>query len=231
MAKSTIQTAIYAADVSPLREEEELFRAARSAVSVQRREKADKFAFLKDKCLSLGAELLLRKALRDAGVSFGDLSFSMGEFGKPFLAGREEIAFSLSHSGHWVLCALSGTDAGCDIEEIQKADLKIAERFFTPAEALAIRSQEQEEQRSRLFYRYWTAKESFLKATGFGLQLPLSDFEISLSGDAPTVRQSADARAFFFREYADIPGYCCTLCLAGSTCPEALQITDIRACL
>lgn len=225
-----LQPAIYAADVSPL-QAEDLFSAAHRAVSAQRREKTDKYTFLKDKCLSLGAELLLRKALRDAGISFGELSFSAGEFGKPFLAGREEIAFNLSHSGHWVLCALSGTDTGCDIEEIQKADLKIAERFFTPAESLAIRSQEQEALQSRMFYRFWTAKESFLKATGFGLQLPLSEFEIDLSGDTPIVRQSADKREFYFREFTEIPGYCCTLCLAETTCPEALQITDIRACL
>lgn len=225
-----LQPVIYAADVSPL-QAEDLFSAARGVVSAQRREKTDQYAFLKDKCLSLGAELLLRKALRNAGVSLGELSFSTGEYGKPCLTGREEIAFNLSHSGQWVLCALSGTDTGCDIEKIQKPDLKIAERFFTPAEALAIRSQTAEALQSRMFYRFWTAKESFLKATGFGLQLPLSKFEIDLSGDTPTVRQDADKREFFFREYTEIPGYCCTLCLAETTCPEALQITDIRAYL
>ena len=50
---------------------------------------------------------------------------------------KEDTAYNLSHSGDYVLCSVStgqDTKVGCDIEEMKEPNLKIARRFFCPAE-------------------------------------------------------------------------------------------------
>ena len=82
-----------------------------------------------------------------------------------------------------------GREVGVDVE-VRKANLeclKLAERFFAPAEAQAMATLHGEEQQ-RLFYRLWTAKEAYLKGRGVGLSLGLERFEILFEGE------SADAR-------------------------------------
>ena len=101
-----------------------------------------------------------------------DLRFTVGPDSRPALAGEhgDRLQFSLSRSGDRVLIAVSLTAVGADIEIVRPrtglADL-IASRF-TAAEADCIMagcggSPE------RGFYRHWTAKEAYLKATGRGL--------------------------------------------------------------
>jgi 4'-phosphopantetheinyl transferase len=100
------------------------------------------------------------------------LRFTVGQDGRPALVGDHEgrLHFSLSRSGNRALIAVSLTAVGADIEIVRPrtglADL-IASRF-TAAEADCIKagcagSPE------RGFYRHWTAKEAYLKATGRGL--------------------------------------------------------------
>ena len=39
--------------------------------------------------------------------------------------------------------------------------------------------------RQRAFFDYWTLKEAYIKARGFGLALPLADFAFTLAPPAP----------------------------------------------
>lgn len=218
---------LLAADVSAL-EDEFLFEAAYAKASVERKLKTDRYRFRRDKNASLGAELLLRRALNRFGVS--KPVFAYGEAGKPYLAGEDGVFFNLSHSGRFVLCAASEHELGADIEAVRGADLKIAQRFFCESEAAHVAAQETEPERNELFFRYWTLKESFLKATGVGLRLPLRDFEIVLDGGI-SVRQSVDSRSFFFREYEEISGCKCAVCKTDAPFAAELQIVNIRDCL
>lgn len=221
-----MQPVLYASCVTPLADAK-LYAAACELVSDGRREKAARLRFEKDKRLSVGAELLLRHALRPAGVE--ELSFAYGEYEKPYLPERD-LHFNLSHSGEWVLCAVGGCELGCDIERLAPVNLKIARRFFSPVEyediAAAPTPQEQQER----FFRYWTLKESFMKATGLGLRLPMNEFAI-LRGETITVRQSVDARDYVFREYSDIAGYACALCTTGQEPENTVRIVDIKTLL
>lgn len=217
---------LYASCVTPLAEKS-LYAAACGLVSEARREKAERLRFEKDKRLSVGAELLLRYALRPAGVK--ELSFAYGENEKPYLPGRD-IRFNLSHSGDWVLCAVGGCELGCDIEQLSPVNLKIAKRFFAPDEYADITSAPTPEAQRELFFRYWTLKESFMKATGLGLRLPMNEFAI-LRGEKFAVRQTVDERDYMFREYSDIAGYCCALCAAGQEPDEPLRIVDMKTLL
>ena len=217
---------LYAACVTELADAG-LYAAACELVTETRREKAARLRFEKDKRLSVGAELLLRYALRPAGVT--ELSFAYGENEKPYLPERD-VHFNLSHSGDWVLCAVGGCELGCDIERIAPVNLKVAKRFFAPDEYADIIAAPTPEAQRELFFRYWTLKESFMKATGLGLRLPMNEFAIR-RGKEIAVRQSVDTRDYVFREYPDIGGYCCALCAAGQEPEETLHIVNIRTLL
>lgn len=197
-------------------------------VSDMRKNKAMSYRFMKDRCLSLGAELLLRDALCDFGIDRTEpLEFEYRKNGKPYLSGYDNIFFNLSHSGDYVMCAVSGSEVGCDIQKIDKADMKLAERFFTEREYHVIAELPTEEERTDMFYRYWTLKESFMKVTGLGMQLALDSFEILIGNPDSTVKPAADTsdagimltqhvddRTYSFTEYDSIPGYKAAVCTA-----------------
>lgn len=218
---------LLAADVSAL-EDDLLFEAAYARATEERKRKTDRYRFRRDKCASLGAEQLLRHALERIGVH--DFSCFCGETGKPYLAGLDGVFFSLSHSGSFALCAIADHEIGADVETVRNIDMKIAKRFFCAGEYELIAAQESDEARSDRFFRYWTLKESFLKATGFGLRLPLNRFEIVLH-DGISVVQDADARSFYFREYDGIPDCKCAVCTADAPFSAELQTVSIRDCL
>ncbi len=65
----------------------------------------------------------------------------------------------------------------------REVDIEIAGRFFAPAEAAALRVLPSEEQQQR-FFDYWTLKESYIKARGMGLSIPLESFAFDLEDPA-----------------------------------------------
>ena len=156
-----------------------LFDELYGKVSADRRKKIDALRFDKDRRLSLGAELILHETLHRYGYDPArEIKIMRGENGKPYLAGEGGIYFNLSHSGEYVMCAVSDRDIGCDIQKFTDTDYRIAERFFISREYDDIAGRETQEQRRDMFYRYWTIKESFLKATGKGISVPLDSFEM-----------------------------------------------------
>jgi 4'-phosphopantetheinyl transferase len=73
--------------------------------------------------------------------------------------------FSLSHSGHWVACAISPAAVlGLDIEitDAERDLAGIAETAFHPAEAAWLGNRPGDE-RVAAFYRLWTLKEALFK--------------------------------------------------------------------
>ena len=234
MEKSTVcpmaefKPVLYAAAVASLTDAER-YAAAYAAASPARREKTDRFRFEKDKRLSLGAELLLRHALHCKGLGEMSMTFDYGAQGKPRLQSGG-VFFSLSHSEEYVLCALAPFEVGCDVEKITPIDLNIARRFFFRSEYADIAAQETAEAQSELFFRYWTLKESFMKATGLGMKLPLDAFEI-VRGTEISVRQSVDKRQYSFAEFDDISGYRCALCAVGDCRGAVLHTVDFAEVL
>lgn len=166
---------VYIGNISSLNDDDFFYKAYES-VSDYRKNKIDSVRFLEDKQRSLGAGLLLKKALEDVGISEKKVEFITKENGKPHIKEMENFCFNLSHSGDYVVCAVSDKEIGCDIEFIKNIDLCIADRFFHKKEAEIIKKQSTNEQKLDLFYRIWTLKESFIKATGKGLSEDLQSF-------------------------------------------------------
>ncbi|MFF2093985.1 4'-phosphopantetheinyl transferase family protein [Paenibacillus sp. NPDC058174] len=153
-------------------------------VSEERRERVARFHYAKDAQRSLFGELLARYALCEStGRGNSELKFIQNPFGKPMLAREQderEIYFNLSHSGQWVVCAVDYTPVGIDVEEMKPISLDIARRFFSKDEYEAL-LREPEISRQQYFYALWTMKESFIKADGRGLSLPLDQFTIDVA--------------------------------------------------
>jgi 4'-phosphopantetheinyl transferase len=89
------------------------------------------------------------------------------------------IFFNLSHSGKWILCGVGDKNIGLDVEIIKEINLNVAKRFYADEEYYSIIAVSKYEQQ-RLFYRYWTLKESYIKAEGLGLSIPLNSFSFQI---------------------------------------------------
>ncbi|MDD5319255.1 MAG: 4'-phosphopantetheinyl transferase superfamily protein [Methylococcales bacterium] len=95
--------------------------------------------------------------------------------GKPYLADHPELAFNLSHSADRLIIAVGWLcQLGVDIEFCkQRINLSgLVEKCFAEEEA-AYWNKLPEDRKQTEFYRFWTRKEAFVKATGRGIGLGL----------------------------------------------------------
>ena len=190
------------------------FLAAYAAVPAVRREKVDRVRPGEVKRLSLCAGALLDEALRAYGVADAEMDFAEGEHGKPFLPRRPDVQFSLSHSGTLAMCAVADRPVGCDVQRLSPRSLRLAERFFSPAEQHVIFSLASDTAQQAMFYRIWTLKESFIKCIGLGLAMPLDSFDLFPDGDAIILRRACDAEHYTFTEPAPgADGYFAACCV------------------
>ena len=151
-------------------------------------DRAERFRFPQHRAEFVAARGLLRYLLaRFTGDAPGGVKFRYGLRGKPELNSHGSLRFNLSHSGGMALYAFAlNSEWGVDIEhQREMSDLEgVAKRFFAPREfddLMALRPDE----RSAAFFRCWTRKESFVKAIGDGLYLPLDSFRVSLRAGGP----------------------------------------------
>jgi 4'-phosphopantetheinyl transferase len=151
------------------------FNSLLPLISTEKKERIKKFHSYKDSRNCLLGDVLARVELCKATELINkQLEFSVTKYGKPFLINTSHVHFNISHTGNYVACALADEPVGIDIELIKPADLKIAERFFTPDETAYIMADEQ----TIRFYEIWTKKESQIKWEGLGLSKPLTSFSV-----------------------------------------------------
>ncbi len=97
------------------------------------------------------------------------------EYGKPYLVDYPNWAFNISHSANILLIAIGqNCQLGVDIERCKpRINLSaLAHKCFAPEE-LRYWLQLPEAEKTLAFYRFWTRKEAFVKATGRGIALGL----------------------------------------------------------
>jgi 4'-phosphopantetheinyl transferase len=120
-------------------------------------------------------------------VAPAEIQFTYSAKGKPNISGTSNIRFNLSHSGDFVLLAVTlNCDVGVDLEQMRPLpDLaNIADRYFSREETSELMSLPPE-QHERAFFACWTRKEAYIKAVGEGLSTPLDSFHVTLLPDAP----------------------------------------------
>ncbi len=131
--------------------------------------------------LGLAAELLFQRAVhRHCREMPLPVSRDKGSNGKPYLLGRPDFHFNLSHSGVWAVCAVADAPVGVDIQQLRPVTVKI-ERRFSNLEQQRLLSLSGEEQ-TELLFDLWVQKEAYIKCTGEGLQCSLKSFEAENPG-------------------------------------------------
>lgn len=117
---------------------------------------------------------LLRLLLEYAGEST-DIELARDPSGRPYIIGRKNIDFNISHSKSLAVCALSVGDGriGVDTEPMISAvpierQQRFAEKYFSENEKKLL------ENAPDAFSRIWTSKEAYLKRDGKGIATDLS---------------------------------------------------------
>jgi 4'-phosphopantetheinyl transferase len=125
-----------------------------------------------------------------------DWRFVRTEHGRPLIAGAEAdpqtrwLTFNLTNTTGLVACAVARErELGVDAEWLDRRGqaLEVADRFFSPPELEELRARPAERQLDR-FFDYWTLKESYIKALGKGLTLPLEAFALVLDEGGGPIR-------------------------------------------
>lgn len=200
----------------------------RQVLSSDELARASRFHFARDRQRFVAARALLRRILASyLAMDPNSLTFSYSKKEKPSLAlGPAHldsgVAFNVSHSGGIALLAFSRRrEVGVDVEPVRRdADLEaIARRFFSANEQSQLAALPTEE-KVDAFFRCWTRKEAYIKATGDGLSLPLSQFDVSLAAGEKsallaTRPDASEAGRWLLQEVPAGPGYIAALCACG----------------
>lgn len=166
---------------------------------------------------------------RELGIPANIVSYNYGKQGKPQLdvkrmeerlCGKEPegwyrpLHFNLSHSGEYVVLAVSDQAVGVDIEYKKKNALGIAKRFFCPEEYEIILAADGEKAQEQLFLEYWTMKEAYVKYSGKGLELPLSSFLIRKE-EENGISRVQDTEIWFTTFFLEGGKHCVSICSGG----------------
>ena len=192
-----------------------------------------RFYFAEDRKRYLVTRAMVRMVLsRYALIAPEHWAFSKNAYGRPVIADAiveanvqaQGLSFNLSHTrGLIALAVTRGRELGVDVENIatRSVSLDVAERFFSPTEVSELAGVAADRQQDR-FFEYWTLKESYIKARGMGLSLPLDRFSfsfphhnaVSLSID-PSLEDQADRWSFW--QYRPTADYLMAICAERST--------------
>lgn len=163
--------------------DERLLLTLHGLLSEAERHRQQRFHFADDRKRDLVTRAMVRTVLsRYAAVAPADWAFSANAYGRPEIANRHDdacgLSFNVSHTRGLIALGVTRHRAlGVDVEHVsaRQVAVAIADRFFSPTEVEALSRVPPERWQDR-FFEYWTFKESYIKARGMGLSIPLDRF-------------------------------------------------------
>ncbi len=186
-------------------------------LNIEENTKLNRFRFSKDRHQFLVSRALLKSVLSlyHVRVSANDWEFRCNQHGKPEIANQSvdnPVQFNLAHcDGLIVLAITKNNEIGVDVEQLNRPRslFELAATSFSAIEQATL-SKLPENKRSKRFIELWTLKESYIKARGQGLSVPLDQFGfyleekngITFSCDLP-LRKPADQWRFWQFQYSD----------------------------
>lgn len=161
------------------------------------KQKISRLLNVDDKIRSLLSHLFLKYLIsRELGYDLMDIKFGYEKHGKPYLISNKELSFNISHSGEFIVIAISNENIGVDIQECIDLDYEdLAIRFFSEQDYNYISNASNIKEK---FFRIWTLKESYLKARGSGLHTPLNSFYFSLENNKINLYHEGNDTIFHF---------------------------------
>lgn len=136
-------------------------------------EKNARFFRWQDRHANLLGKILLKELLMKLGYDVNCLNNLLYDRNnRPYI--HTNIDFNISHSGEYVLCAIAdeGLRIGIDIEKIKTVDFNYFQN------SMSFKQQEEiltSHNPIKKFFKFWTFKESVIKADGRGLSIPLKN--------------------------------------------------------
>lgn len=181
-----------------------------SRISNKRAEKAKKYRQIDDQKRCIAGGLLIKKFLNGANVT-------ANKYGKP--TADNGIYFNLSHSGQYVLFALSDSEVGCDIEKIKITNAeKLGKIVFCESEMDKIRTSAD---KSGKFYEFWTKKESFLKCIGEGFHRNAKS--VNVTNDS----FDDNGKIYYFKVFK-FSDYNVSVCSTKNEFPDTIEFIDLK---
>jgi len=176
----------------------------------ERFKKSKQFVFKEDRLRCIGAGILLYEVLK-----LEDKDVKKGEFGYPYSDSIREY-FNISHSGDYVVLAVSDNKVGIDIEQNTgiKDDeiLPVGRTVYTENELKWIF--EGIDKRKR-FFMLWTLKESISKAFGMGLTIDVQSFDVTPIINDNTIE--INGRTIYGKVFSDSEK-CLSVCSIDKPC-------------
>lgn len=220
-----IKLDIYALKI-PFRISSDEFNQWMLLISKEKQERVMKFRKQEDAYRSVLADILIRTAIyRTYNIPIEEISYAYNSYGKPFLQGYSHIHFNVSHSGDWVIGALSNSMVGIDIEKIEPLEIEIAKSVFSTLEYDDFITKKREEQLS-YFYDLWTLKECYVKVVGQGLSISLQSFSIRKNEEGIKLLQKNILVDPFFKQYSLDSQYKVSVCSLLNQFPKEIIIEE-----
>ena len=161
----------------------DLLKRYASLLNVEEREQMSRLFYARHRHQYLVTRALVRTCLSSYfQVDPADWQFGKNGYGKPEISSPEKLSplrFNISHCRGLIICGVTGChDIGVDVEDAQRSTNSsfesLSSYFSNPEmEDMAQLPSDQQQQR---FFDYWTLKESYIKARGMGLAIPLAKF-------------------------------------------------------
>lgn len=148
-----------------------------SLMDKEKQKKVNDYKDEDNKKRSVAGEMLAKKMIaNECGISPEKINFKTGVFGKPKIVDIN-INFNISHSDEIVVCCISNTPIGIDIEKIKPLKSNILHKVCTTEDLFYILGKtlegncfELSEEQLKRFYEVWTAKEAYFKCIGTGIK-------------------------------------------------------------
>lgn len=173
-----------------------------NSMSSERKEAVRKLLVVQKQKLKIAADRICREAISEfCGISPDDITFSANEYGKPYAVGLD-VNFSISHSGDYVICAVSENEIGADIEKIREIKPAVSKRFATESEMEYIASN------PNGLFEIWTLKEACFKCIGTGLNGNIKNISFDIKEN--NIICSEEGYKCSFHNIAE--GYICSVC-------------------
>ncbi len=207
----------------------------RTLLSDEEAERADRFVRICHRNRFIAARGSLRQVLGwQMGYDPAALAFDISPSGKPSLRAQndvgEHVHFNVTHTGGDAAIALCrSAEVGIDIERVRSVRDGLAQRYFSIEEVAALEALSEPEQ-LEAFFRCWTRKEAFVKATGEGIKRGLDSFVVSVQPGTAARIISIDgnveaAKAYSLVEFDAGTELCGAVCVHTGVLDREVNLT------
>jgi len=184
-------------------------------LSTEERQRANKYLREQDRIRFIIGHACTKKLIsRYLNLEISQVILKSGSNGKPYVSPLHKLNFNLSHSGDWVFIAFGAEKLGVDLEKIAGNFITDAllEQCFHDQELKVIRESSDP---TAEFFKFWTRKEAFLKATGIGMVDELNQFTCVDESQVFTFPTLSTEMNWHLKSFLMDQSYAVSLCAAN----------------